>query len=248
MEEIRIGGLRVHNVGRQEAVAYLLEEGRRGAWVVTPNAVMLDACRRDGSLATLLNGATLSVADGAGIMLAARRQGTPLCERVAGITLGEDLLAEAAARGLSVFLLGGREDVCERAATQLRRRDGRLQICGSCGGYFEKSGEENERVLSHIRACRPDILFVCFGFPLQEKWIAENRSRLDGIRVIAGLGGALDVWSGRVRRAPAFLSRLGLEWAWRMMCEPKRLRHLPAIVRCAFGWGNRVNQKRGLSH
>lgn len=234
MEEIRIGRLRVHNVGRREAVEYLLEEGRRGAWVVTPNAVMLDACRKDTSIATLLNGATLSIADGVGVTLAARRQGTPLEERIAGITLGEDLLSEAAARGLRVFLFGGGEGVADEAAEHLRGRHVGLQICGTACGYFKKGGAEEAQIVARIRESRPDILFVCFGFPLQERWIAEHRHQLENVRVFAGLGGALDVWSGRVRRAPAFLSHLGLEWAWRMMCEPKRLRHLPAIVRCAL--------------
>ena len=82
-----------------------------------------------------------------------------------------------------------------------------------------------------IRACRPDVLFVCFGFPAQEKWIAEHLDVLSDVRVIAGLGGSLDVWAGNLRRAPALFSRMGLEWAWRMMRQPKRLRGLPAIIR-----------------
>lgn len=169
-------------------------------------------------------------------MLAARRQRTPLCERIAGIEFGERLMSEAASRGLRVFLLGGGDGVAQEAALRLQRRYAGLRICGSCWGYFEKDGDEDRRVVSYIRACRPDILLVCFGFPMQERWIGEHMQLFDGIRVVAGLGGALDVWSGRAHRAPAPFSRMGLEWAWRMAHQPRRLKHLPAIVRCAVGW------------
>ena len=90
------------------------------------------------------------------------------------------------------------------------------------------------RVISHIRACRPHILFVCLGFPLQERWIVDNLHLLEDIQVIAGLGGSLDVWSGRLRRAPALLSGMGLEWAWRMMRQPRRMVALPQMV--SFLW------------
>ena len=89
-------------------------------------------------------------------------------------------------------------------------------------------------MLAQIGASHPDLLFVCMGFPRQEEWIAAHRASLIGVRVVVGLGGSLDVWAGRVRRAPRLLSRVGLEWAWRMMLEPKRLRGLPALLRVAF--------------
>lgn len=232
--QIKVCGVRIDNVTRQEAVVRALAEGEVNV-VFTPNALMLDACRRDVRLAELLNRSSLSLPDGAGVLLAARRQGIPLKERVAGIEFGEALLARAAKEGLRVFLLGGAAGIAERAAEELRKRFDGLCICGTCWGYFEKNGEENRRVLYEIRESRADILLVCFGFPLQERWIAENLAALTHLRVVAGLGGSLDVWAGRVRRSPRFVSRLGLEWAWRMVHEPRRLKGLPAIVRMAIG-------------
>ena len=91
-------------------------------------------------------------------------------------------------------------------------------------------------VLERIRESRAEILFVCMGFPVQEEWIVENRARLGSLSVIAALGGSLDVWSGKTKRAPRVLSKMGLEWAWRMAREPRRLKNLPAIVRSMF-WG-----------
>lgn len=231
MKEIWVCNVRIDNVTLEEAVERALQKRGEPCFVVTPNAVMLDECRRDRTRAELLNQATLSLPDGTGVLLAARRRGAPLKERVAGIEFGEVLLRRAAEDGLRVFLLGGAVGVAEKAAANLCLRYPRLQICGTHHGYFEKRGAEDGRVAEILRAARPDMVFVCFGFPMQEAWIAKHLPSLNGVRVIVGLGGSLDVWSGNVKRAPAFVSRMGLEWAWRMACEPRRLRHLPALLR-----------------
>ncbi|MBQ9784848.1 MAG: WecB/TagA/CpsF family glycosyltransferase [Clostridia bacterium] len=233
MKRIELYGVKIDNVTQKEAVAQALATGEVNV-VFTPNALMLDACRRDERMARLLNGASLSLPDGAGVMLAAKRQKTPLCERVAGIEFGEALCETAARDGLRVFLLGGKAGVAERAAEALRARFKGLCICGTHWGYFDRMGEENQRVLAEIRESRADVLLVCMGFPVQETWITENRAALSQLRTVAGLGGSLDVWAGNVRRAPRVLSRMGLEWAWRMAREPRRLRGLPALLRVAM--------------
>lgn len=229
MSQVMICGVRIDNVTKKEAVAQALEGGVCA--VFTPNAAMLDAALHDPSLAELLNRAALSLPDGMGVVRAARRLGTPLKERVAGIEFGEALLARAAHDGLRVFLLGGGNGIAARAAARLSERYVGLRVCGTYWGYFDRTGEENRRVLSLIRESRADVLLVCMGFPVQEEWIAENLSALAPLRVVAGLGGSLDVWAGEVKRAPRVLSKMGLEWAWRMAREPRRLRHLPALVR-----------------
>lgn len=220
------------NLTTAEAVREAMR-GEEACRVYTPNALMLRACAENPAYVELLNSASMVLPDGSGVLLAAKRQGTPLRERVAGISFGEALLSEAARRGDRVFLLGGRDGVAPRAAERLQKRYSGLVICGTYWGYFEKDGEENRRVLGMIRACRPEILLVCFGFPIQEIWIRENLPRLPSVRVAAGLGGSLDVWAGDVRRAPVFVQRRGLEWAWRMVAEPKRLTQLPEILRFA---------------
>ena len=146
----------------------------------------------------------------------------------------EALLERAAMRGVRVFLLGGGDGVARRAGERLTERYPGLCVCGTEGGYFNRDGEENRRVLERIRESGAEILYVCMGFPVQEEWIVQNSEALGGVRVVAALGGSLDVWSGRIRRAPQIFSRLGLEWAWRMAREPRRLKHLPAIVRSIF--------------
>ena len=234
MTKTDIDGVKVDVTDIHEAVAFSLEKREQPCVVYTPNAVMLDACKREARLISLLNRATLSLPDGAGMILAARRKKLQLRQRVAGIDFGEALLASAEKAALRVYLLGAAPGVAMAAAERLQVRFPQLCICGTAHGYFEKEGAENQKLLAHIHACNPDILFVCFGFPIQEEWIDRNLASLTSLRVIAALGGSLDVWAGHVRRAPRMISRMGLEWAWRMAHEPKRLKHLPALLRVAF--------------
>ena len=231
MSKIYLCGVRIDDLTLEEAIDRALSLHNRPCTVFTPNAVMLDACRRDPSLSSLLNRADLSLPDGAGVLLAAKRKGVPLRERVSGIDFGEAILKRAARDGLKVFLLGGKEGVARRAAKKLSLSYPPLRICGFHHGYFQKEGRENAEVLSQIIACKPHILLVCFGFPAQEKWIVENLPALPFLRTAAGLGGSLDVWSGDTARAPKTLQKCGLEWAWRMMREPRRLKNLPALLR-----------------
>lgn len=234
MEEIKLYGVKIDNVTKEEAVWRALRATGESCVVFTPNALMLERCRRDVELAHLLNHASLSLPDGAGVLWAAEKMGTPLSERVAGIDFGAEILSRAERAGLRVFLLGGGEGVAERAAENLQKKHPRLCICGTTWGYFDKTGEENTRTISYIRACRPHILFVCMGFPVQERWVTENLHHLTDIRIIACLGGSLDVWSGDIRRAPSWMSHAWIEWLWRMLRQPKRLVAIPEIL--SFLW------------
>ena len=234
MEEIKLYGVKIDNLTKDAAVYHALRATGEPCVVFTPNALMLERARREAELTKLLNRASLSLPDGAGVLWAAEKMGTPLAERVAGIDFGAEILFRAERAGLRVFLLGGGDGVAERAAENLRKKHPRLCICGTTWGYFDKTGEENMRTISYIRACRPDVLFVCMGFPVQERWVIENLHHLTDIRVIACLGGSLDVWSGDLRRAPLWMSRMGTEWLWRMLRQPKRFAVLPEMV--SFLW------------
>lgn len=231
MGKVTVFGIRFDNLSMDEAVRRALRDHGEPQTVVTPNALMAQACAKDPSLCRLVNSASMVLPDGAGILSAARRQGTPLRERVAGIDFAERLLAVAAERGERVFLLGGGDGVAPAAAKNLQKKFPGLCICGCFWGYFDRHGEENRRLLSIINSCKPSILLVCFGFPIQEQWIRENVGFLPSVRIAAGLGGSLDVWAGRVRRAPGLVRAANMEWAWRMMTQPRRLRNLPALVR-----------------
>ncbi len=190
--------------------------------IFTPNTQMLLATSKDGSLRTLLNSSTLNIPDGVGVRLAARLQGKSRLYKTSGIDVAERVLAIAERRGYRVFLLGAKQGVAQKAGAALKKRFPSLIICGTRHGYFDKYGNQNDVAIAEINAARPDILLVCFGFPLQERWISENMSRFASVRLAMGLGGALDVWSGNVRRAPQIVQRIGLEWLWRTVLQPKR--------------------------
>lgn len=234
MDSIDIFDVRIDSLTLDEALKRATQAHGTPCTVVTPNALMLQACRRDTELGKMLCRATLSLPDGAGVVRAAKRKGTPLPSRIAGIDFGEALLRRAAEDGLRVFFLGGKDGVAARAAERMKQAYPHLTVCGTYYGYGLEHPEENERLLDALSACRPDILFVCLGFPLQERWIFEHLPSLSHIRIIAGLGGSLDVWAGAVARAPHLVQGLGAEWAWRMLRQPKRLRGLPSLLAFAF--------------
>lgn len=207
-----------------EAVARVGEFVRSGGahTIVTPNPEMCLAAQRDSEFRDILNRADLAVPDGVGLLLAARFLGTPLRERVAGIDLLLQLAHEFAKNAWRIYLLGGASGVPERAAQALRVRYPNILIVGTDSG-----GEGIER----IRQAAPDMLLVAFGQVKQEKWIAENLPKLPSIKVAMGVGGAFDFLSGESMRAPRFLQRAGLEWLWRLVVEPWRVRRiLNAVV------------------
>lgn len=232
MHGFDILGVRITKSGKRELLSRLAADlkQRRQSAIFTPNSQMLLAASKDRELRKLLNSSELNIPDGVGVRLAARLRGARL-ESMSGIDLGEALLSVAASKGYRVFLLGAKRGVAEKAADNMRVRYPTLQICGMHHGYFDKSGAENAAVLKKIRTAAPDILFVCFGFPVQEKWISENLASLPSVKLAMGLGGSLDVWSGNIRRAPLLVQKAGLEWLWRTVLEPKRARIFVDIPR-----------------
>jgi N-acetylglucosaminyldiphosphoundecaprenol N-acetyl-beta-D-mannosaminyltransferase len=191
----------------------------RGGWVVTPN---IDICRRigkDPAARDLVRGASLVVADGMPLVWAARLYGDPLPERVTGASLIFTLSAAAAAGGWSVYLLGGEPGVPERAAAELARRYPGLKVAGTDA---PPPGFDVAEVSQRLAAARPDIVFVGLGFPKQERVIAAVAPDLPGAWFI-GCGAAIPFAAGALPRAPRWMQQTGLEWAHRLLSEPRRL-------------------------
>ncbi len=199
--------------------------------IYTPNASILWSASRSPSLSRLLRRGDLLLPDGAGVILAAKWKGTPLPDRITGIDTAEWLLRYGEKKGFSFYFLGGKPHTANAAAKRWQKELPNLRVAGCHHGYFQKSGKENHRVLAHIRQAKPDVLFVCFGFPEQERWIDRYASSIPSLRLAMGLGGALDVWSGRLKRAPKPIQTMGLEWLWRAIREPKRIKKLTALPR-----------------
>ncbi len=195
----------------------LLSE-RRGAYVVTPNPEIVQLCRDDPDAREAVNGADLVLPDGIGIIKAAAILGTPLKARVPGIDFAQAVFDRLSAKKGGVYLFGAKPGVAQLAAQKLSARYPGLRFVGTSDGYFD----DDSPIIESINMARPDFLLVCLGAPKQEIWMAQNRHRLD-VGLMAGLGGSLDVFSGSVKRAPEAWQKLGIEWLYRLIKEPKRI-------------------------
>jgi len=207
-----------------EAVSSALEIMRGGekAYIVTPNPEIVWTCRRDAVLRDAVNGAGLVLPDGIGIVMGARILGKPLrCGRVPGIDFAASLFDKMALSGGSVYLLGSKPGVAEEAGARLAEKHPGLVVAGAADGYFT----DDEPVIGRINAAKPDLILVCLGAGKQELWMSGNISRLSA-SLCAGLGGSLDVFAGRVRRAPVFFQKLGLEWFYRLIRQPSRIKRM----------------------
>ena len=228
-------GVNFDDLTREEAAqagAALLAEDKFH-YVVTPNPEFILAAEKDREFLQVLNGADLALADGIGVVYSAKIQGTPLKGRVTGIAFAEDMLTCLNGQGGRLYLLGAKPGVAEEAADNLRREYPGLKIAGVRDGYFQEDGP----VVEAIRESGADVVFVCLGFPKQEKWMARW-GKHTGARLAIGLGGALDVFAGKVERAPESWQKLGLEWAYRLKKEPQRagrMAKLPLVLVKAAG-------------
>jgi len=194
--------------------------------VFTPNLEMLSGAKHYPTLHALLGEADLLLPDGIGVQLLSRFR---VKKRIAGIDAGEFLLTLAEENGYRVYLLGGKHRVAKAAADRLTERFPALSIVGVHHGYFKETEESS--VIDKIRAAAPDFLFVCMGFPRQEEFLVRNHNVLPSVRMALGLGGALDVWSGNIRRAPFWMQKCGLEWLYRLLKQPSRLPRLLRSIR-----------------
>lgn len=213
-------GVAFDNCTKEEAVEASMEllGGSGSHYVVTPNPEIVEACRENEELRAVVNAADLILPDGIGIIYGAKILGTPLRERVPGIEYACALMGRMAEEGRSLFLLGARPGYAEQAAERLQETYPGLRIAGTNDGYFQ----ENDPVAAKIRSSGAEAVFVCLGSPKQEQWMARYGADT-GARLLVGLGGSLDIFSGNVRRAPPVFCRLGLEWFYRLIKEPRRI-------------------------
>lgn len=224
-EPCRILDVQVHRVTLDATLARIdaFVRARRPHHVVTVNMDFLRLARADAEFRAAVNEADLVVPDGVPVVWLSRLLDEPLLERVTGVDILERGAELAAARGYRIFLLGAEPGVAAAAAAELRARWPALQIAGTYSppvGPF--TPDEDARMVAHIRTARPDLLFVAFGAPKQELWIRRHLDVL-GAPVCVGVGGAFNFVAGRVRRAPTWMQRAGLEWAYRLSQEPRRL-------------------------
>src|ERR1035437_6261254 len=217
---VGFNNLRIHDV--LELMIKGLEKSEEKYYIVTPNPEILVLANNDPVYKKVINNAKLALPDGIGVMMASRLLSKPLRWRIHGVDLMESICREVSKRPITVGFLGGGANVAESAAECLRVKYPGLKVNFTEEEWnFEKKHPET------------DILFVAFGSPKQEIWIAENLSRLP-VKVASGVGGAFDFVSGKVRRAPVLVRKIGLEWLFRLIIQPWRIERQLRLIKFIF--------------
>jgi len=195
-------------------------EQRRYTQHVSINAAKLIALRKQPDLREIIARCHLVGADGQSVVWASKLLGDPLPERVAGIDLMYALISMAEREGYGVYILGARRVVLEAAVERLRSSHPRLRLVGFRDGYF--SDDEGGAVADAVRRSKAQLLFVAMSSPRKERWLSQFGDTLE-VPFVMGVGGSIDVLAGEIRRAPFAWQRVGLEWLYRLLQEPKRM-------------------------
>jgi N-acetylglucosaminyldiphosphoundecaprenol N-acetyl-beta-D-mannosaminyltransferase len=228
VRQARVLGVRVDCVDMEGAVerieSFIDGGGRHQVATVNPEFVM--RAGQDREFARVLESADLCLADGSGVVWAARRQGCTLSGPVTGTDLIPPLAALCARRQFRLFLLGARPGVADDLAQQLKAENPGLNVASHSGSPEPSADQET---IGRIAAERPQVLMVAYGAPKQELWIDRVGPRLSGVSVAIGVGGAFDYLTGRVPRAPLWMRSAGMEWLFRLARQPWRIRRMVVL-------------------
>jgi N-acetylglucosaminyldiphosphoundecaprenol N-acetyl-beta-D-mannosaminyltransferase len=228
-KRVLIGTVPLDPISLPEAVVWTLNcleirGNRPPARISCPNASLVVLAQRDPAFREMVRTSELVVADGLPLLWAAALLGTPLAGQVRGVDLMEEVCAAGAARGMSIYIVGGLPGAAERAAERLASLHPGLRVAGlDCPPIgFERDPQLSRQVVAKIAAAAPDFLIVALGSPKQERWIAEVYRELP-VGVIHGVGAAIDTVAGLRQRPPEWMRNIGLEWFGRLLLEPRRL-------------------------
>lgn len=213
-----------------ERVKQFLAEPQGLFHIITADSLAVFRAYREKSFKRIFQRASLILPDGAGLIWAADFLGTPLPSRVPGIALVDDLTGFAAENGSSIYFLGSKPGIAQKAALIMKEKHPKLVISGYHHGVFHEGSVIEDEVLEEISKKKPDVLFVALGVPKQESFIQKLRPMASGI-VAIGVGGSFDVVSGNIPRAPEIMQRFALEWLFRLWKEPRRFSRILRIPR-----------------
>lgn len=206
-----------------------LISSKKGGQVVTINPEMFETAEKNNEFAQILHNADLVIPDGIGIKIGLKIKGISI-ERIAGIEFAKRMVEECAKENFSIGLIGAKPEVIELAAKNLKNEIQNLNISYIQDGYFK----DESRVFADLKEKNPQLVLVALGSPKQEFFISEARKTLPESLMI-GVGGSFDVWSGTVKRAPVIYQKLGLEWLYRTVKEPKRFKRIfPTLPKFLF--------------
>ena len=187
---------------------------------VVVNVAKLVMMRKDQGLRDIVNACGLINADGQGIVWGAKLLGIGIPERVAGIDLFQNIVRMAAERNYKLYFLGAKDEVVKRTVDRFQSQYPHLQVAGFRNGYFNE--EEEAGIIEDIRESRADVLFVAMSSPKKEVFICKYLEQM-AVPFVMGVGGSFDVVAGVTKRAPEWMQKMGMEWFYRFLCEPKRM-------------------------
>lgn len=234
----------VTNETEKKVLEYILQrlKSPQKFYIVTPNPEILVFASRHESYKKILNGAEIALPDGTGLFVASIFMGKPFRERIPGVDFVESICKNSVRNPISIGFLGGKGKVAQRAAECLKKKYPHLRIVfvgeewdGVAGSGWQVAGRNEFKEIADPRATRHapraniDLLFVAFGHPKQEEWIAENLDKLP-VKAAMGVGGAFDYISGSVTRAPFMIRAIGFEWLYRLVKEPWRWKRQLALI------------------
>lgn len=232
-ERIRMMGCDIDNLTMEETLVTIegfVDNGAPHQHVVV-NVDKLVKAQRDPALRQIINGCALINVDGMPVVWASRLLGKPLKERVAGVDLFDALMVRAASRGWRAYLLGATEEVVNTVQARYAARFPDLQFAGWRNGYWSR--DEEPAIVADIARSRADLLFVAMGSPKKEQFLGTYQATMR-VPFAMGVGGSFDVAAGKVKRAPPWMQRSGLEWFYRFLQEPRRMFHRYFIEDMAF--------------
>lgn len=226
MKKIRLLNTKVNNLTMQETIQAVddMIQAERKSYIVAINVDVIMKIEKDPILKKIVDEADLTLVDGKPLIWISRFQKRPVKEKISGSDLVPELCRNAAQRRYTIFILGGKKGIAEKAKTNLERQYPDIRIVDTYAPPlgFEQNQPELTKINEMISAAHPDLLIVCFGCPKQEKFVYENMSKYDA-KVSVCAGATVDFLAGNVKRAPKWMSEHGLEWLYRFEKEPKRM-------------------------
>lgn len=231
-EEVEAFGVRISPVSMAEAMDKIegFIQSKTPHHVVTSDANAILRAQEDEEYAEILRRAALITPDGFGVVWGARLLNLPIYERVTGVDMVTGICERAAKNNYSIYILGSEPGIAALAAEKLSARYPGLRVVGTQHGFWKRDGISDEEIVQRIHDAKPDVLFVAFGIPSQEKFIARHFKALN-VPVSLGVGGSFDVYSEKLRRAPEYIQRSGMEWLYRVWQEPKRWKRMSYVPR-----------------
>ena len=245
---VHILGVRIHCVDMATVLDAIRNyiRGDEPHFIVTADSYGIVLAQTDEDFRAIINGADLVTPDSSGVLIGAKSLGKPLLERVSGVDIAHEVCRLSAEEGFAVFFLGAAPGVAERAVENLKESWPGLKVAGTHDGYFGESDETD--VVAKVRKSEAKVLLAAMGIPRQERFIRDHLRDL-GVSVAMGVGGSFDVFSGNVKRAPAWMQRHGLEWAYRLVKSPRKAGKVAALPRfLALVWREKYfGTKEGLT-